>query len=236
VYRHIRTTFVSILLSLLLFACTTPPQPRVQTGPDAEVIAGDLHRVDNSSVSKAYIDPAFYIDDYEKVLIEPLDLSSVAVINPDYTNSDSTWQLHENDRDYLRERYRISMIKNFFGLGGYVAATAPGEGVLRIRVAISRVGPSLSDKPAAGSITRQHLTDSLADGGEVQISGIVDDSGTGNPVARFVDVRPCKCNWGASNELADPEQAKQLFESWARLFVFRLQENRKQNSNSGKSW
>lgn len=128
------------------------------------------------------------------------------------------------------------MIKNFFGMGGYVAATGPGEGVLRIRVAISRVGPSLSDRPAAGSITQQHSTNSLAGGGEVQISGIVDDAGSGKPVARFVDVRPCKCSWGKSGQLYDREEAKQMFESWARLFVFRLQENRKQNRKSGKSW
>ena len=110
------------------------------------------------------------------------------------------------------------VLKNFFGLGGYVAATGPGEGVLRVRVAITRIGPSLS-----GS-------------GEVQISGIVDDSSTGKPLARFVDIRNSRSNWGLKNELSDREEAKTMFESWARLFVFRLQESRKRQQQSGKSW
>lgn len=234
-YRRIRITKSFITMSLLLFACAAPV-PTPQTGPGAGVIAGDLHRVDNASVTKAYVDPAFNIDDYEKIFIAPLDVSSIAVINPDFSRSDTSWQLNDEDRAYLAQRYRTSMIKNFFGLGGYVAATGPGEGVLQIRVTLSRVGPAMSKKPATDGVSRRNLTKTIPRGGEVQITGVVIDSDTGNPVARFVDIRNCPSNWALSNELTNREDAEFLFESWARLFVFRLQENRKKKRGSGKVW
>lgn len=233
--RRLRITISFITLSLLLTACAAPV-PIPQSGPGAEVISGDLHRVDNASVTKAYVDPAFNIDDYEKIFIAPLDVSSIAVINPDYSRSDASWQLNDEDRAFLAQRYRTSMIKNFFGLGGYVAATGPGEGVLQIRVALSRVGPAISERPAVDSVSRRNLTGSIPRGGEVQITGIVVDSGTGKPVARFIDIRNCPSNWALSNALTNREDAVFLFESWARLFVFRLQVNREQNRGSGKVW
>ncbi len=235
-YRHIRTALVFIPLSLLLFACATTPEPTVQTFSTTEVIDGSLHKVENASVAKAYVDPDFNIDDYEKILIEPLDVSAVTVTSADSAVSGTAWQLNENDRAYLVQRYRTSMIKNFFALGGYVAATGPGEGVLRIQVTLSRVGQSMSDSPGAGSITMRHRSSSDSGGGEIQITGIVEDSGTGNPVARFVDVRQSSSNWALSNELKSREDAERLFESWARLFVYRLQENRKMNRPAGKAW
>ena len=121
-------------------------------------------------------------------------------------------------------------------MGGYVAATGPGEGVLRVRVAITRVGPKLSDSTDSGSTTSKFRTKQFTRGGDVQISGIVDDSSTGKPLARFVDIRDSRSNWGLKNELTNREEAKEMFESWARLFVFRLQESRKRQQQSGKSW
>jgi len=234
VYRFIRTKLLFISLSLLLFACAVP-QPAVQTGADSEVIDGNLHRVDNAAVTEAYVDPGFDIDNYEKILIEPLDVSRIALINPDYSRSDSNWQLNEKDRVYLAQRYRTSMIKNFFGLGGYTAALQPGQGVLRIQVALTQVGPSNSPGRTAGSIIMPARS-STSSGGAIGIVGIVEDSGTGNVVARFVDVRQCPSNWALSNELGNREEAKFLFESWARLFVFRMQENRKKKRETGKVW
>ena len=72
--------------------------------------------------------------------------------------------------------------------------------------------------------------------GEVRIIGVAEDTGNGKIVARFVDVRQSRSNWALSKELKNPEDAKLLFESWARLFVYRLQENRKKTRASGKVW
>ena len=240
-YRFVRANLALIPLSLLLFACASPEtkpqtQPVIQTGPNAEVIDGNLHRVDNSAVAKSYVDPAFNIDDYEKILIEPLDVSNIAVIAPDYSRSETSWQLNDDDGSYLVQRYRTSMIKNFFALGGYVAATGPGDKVLRIRVALSQVGPEMPYGADAGSITTGQRSDPYSGGGEVRITGIVDDSGTGKTVARFFDIRQSSSNWALSDTLKNQDDAKNLFESWARLFVYRLQENRKKTRASGKVW
>jgi hypothetical protein len=236
VYRQIRTTIVFILLSLLLFPCAAAAQPVVESGQDAGVINGNLQPVENAAVAKAYVDPEFDIDNYEKILIDPLDVSSVSLTNPDFTRSTSHWELIYGDAAFLAERFRISMIKNFFGLGGYKAASKPGPGVLRIRVKLSRVGPARIDGPGPGSVTMRSRSNLNARGGEVQITGYLQEAETGKIVVRFTDVRASKKNWGLKNQLADREDAKQLFESWARLFVFRLQENRKEKSEPGKTW
>ena len=95
-YRNIRTIITFIPLSLLLFACAAPQQV-THIGPDAEVIDGGLHRVNNSALSKAYVDPAFDIDDFEKILIVPLDVSSIALINPDLRSSPNLVPMAEQE-------------------------------------------------------------------------------------------------------------------------------------------
>jgi hypothetical protein len=236
VYRQIRTTVVFILLSLLLFPCAASAQPVIRSGQDAENINGNLQRVENAAVAKAYVDPEFNIDNYEKILIDPLDVSSVSLTNPDFTRSASNWELVYADAVYLVDRFRISMIKNFFGLGGYTAASKPGPGVLRIRVKLSRVGPANIEGPGPGSVTMRKRSNLTTRGGEVQITGYLQETETGKIVVRFTDVRPSKKNWGLKNQLADREDPKLLFESWARLFVYRLQESRKEKSEPGKTW
>ena len=233
-YSQIRTGFILISLTLLLFACAAP-QPVVQSGSDAEVLDNTLHKVENAAVTEAYVVPGFNINDYKKILIDPLDVSVVAVINPDHSRSDTNWQLNEEDRAYLAQRFRTSMIKNFFGLGGYTAATGPGPGVLRIHMSLTQVGPAGPANADAGSFSMWYRNKNSS-AGAVRIIGVVEDSGAGETVARFVDVRQSRSNWALSNELKNPEDAKQLFESWARLFVFRLQENRKENRVPGKVW
>ena len=66
-------------LALILAACASEP-PTVQTGPDAEVIEGNLHRVDNSSVDMAYVDPEVDFSRYNRVMIDPLGVDHIEVI------------------------------------------------------------------------------------------------------------------------------------------------------------
>jgi hypothetical protein len=217
------------------YSCIYPLEFTVD-GQDEEVITGNLQRVENAAVAKAYVDPEFNIDNYEKILIDPLDVSSVSLTNPDFTRSASNWELVYADAVFLADRFRISMIKNFFGLGGYKAASKPGPGVLRIQVKLSRVGPANIDGPGPGSVTMRSRSNLKTRGGEVQITGYLQEAETGKVMLRFTDVRASAKNWALKNQLADREDAKLLFESWARLFVFRLQENRKITREQGKSW
>ena len=236
-YRFCRTLISLIPLSLLLFGCAVPQpkQPTAQTGPDAVVIDGNLHKVDNAAVDVVFLDPTVDFNRFEKILIDPLDVSTIALLDARFNNEGELWELVEEDRAFLASRYRTAMIKNFFGIGGYVAAQKPGPNVLRIRVAISQVGPAYPQRPRLGK-TQDPQRKCPGAGGHVGIVGVVNDSEIRKPIARFVDIRPSVCNWGKYTELPDRKDVDRLFESWARLFVYRLQENRKKTAEPGKVW
>jgi hypothetical protein len=52
------------------------------SGEDAEVIAGNLHRVDHSRAARVYLDPQVDFTRYTAILLDPLDLSEVEIICP----------------------------------------------------------------------------------------------------------------------------------------------------------
>ncbi len=68
---------IALLLSVpLLFACAGP-EPKIQMGDDAEVIMDRLHRMDNTRVGIAFVDPDADFSRFSNIMLDP------QFVNPD---------------------------------------------------------------------------------------------------------------------------------------------------------
>mgnify|MGYP001824155530 CR=1 FL=1 len=74
-----------LAVTAALTGCSSTPT--VQTGEDAEVIGGTLHKVDKSRAQLAYVDPDADLGKYNKVLIRPLGVDNIEVIQPTASRS-----------------------------------------------------------------------------------------------------------------------------------------------------
>ena len=91
----------------MLTACATKT-PEIQTGANAEVIDGNLHRVDNSTFKVSYVDPDADFSKYNRVLVTPLGLDNVEIIQPNRSGSvmgSKDWVLTDADKTMLSEIY-----------------------------------------------------------------------------------------------------------------------------------
>ena len=72
--------FAGVLAPLLLIACQNTPH--IQTGDDAEVIQGNLVRVDHTNVKLVYVDPQAPFGKYTAIQLAPLGVDNVEIIQP----------------------------------------------------------------------------------------------------------------------------------------------------------
>ena len=124
-------------LLLALSACATVGEPTIQTGANAEVIQGNLHRVDNSKAAIAYIDPDVDWSRYTRVMVDPLGVDNVEIIAPD-TRSSATprtrgadWELSDKDKQSLENAFANAMRLQLEEKGDYPVVAKPGDDVLR---------------------------------------------------------------------------------------------------------
>ena len=104
----INSRIILTLSLVMLGACSAATAPTVQTGPGAEVINGNLHRVDHARTAMAYVDPDVNFDKYSQVMLDPLGADNVEIIKPNTTGSvsqrvrNADWQLSEKNIQALQ--------------------------------------------------------------------------------------------------------------------------------------
>jgi hypothetical protein len=212
-YKNILAAFGAITL---LAACTGTPE--VQTGDDAEVIMGDLHKVDNSRADLAYVKPDADFSKYNKVLLMPLGVDNVEIKQPSTSGSinrhSKNWELTDADKVKLQEFFQDAMTKQLEDKGGYTIATEPGDDVLQIQARLIAIAPSAAKDDnrsrAAGRSTV--YTDGA---GAMSVGVAFADSETGEVLGLMSDSRSTTNNWGRNNSVSNMSDVRQMFNSWA---------------------
>jgi hypothetical protein len=201
--------------ALLLSACAGTPE--VQTGADADVIGGNLHRVDNSRADMAYIDPRVDFSRYTKVLVEPLGVSNIEVIQPNDRGSAISrgdWELNDDDRRALQEMYRSAMVKQLQDKGHFPVVDEPGDDVLLISAMITAIAPSAAkDDSRSRTAGRSYVITEGA--GAIAVAVGFADSETGEILALVKDSRATTNNWGLNNSVTNRADVQRMFNSWA---------------------
>ena len=201
----------------LITACTSTPE--VQTGADAEVIMGDLHKVDNSRTDLAYVDPNADFSKYHKIMLMPLGTDNVEIIQPNTSGSASrinrgNWELTDGDRENLQTIFHESMVKQLETKGGYEIVTVPGDDVLQVQAAILAIATSAPKDDFRSAGRSQVYTQGA---GSMAVMVAFADSETGEVLGLMKDSRASNsaAYWGRNNSVSNLSDVRVMFNSWA---------------------
>ena len=209
-----------------LTGCAAAPPPAVQTGPDAEVTVDGLHRVDHSVMALAYVKPDLDLAGYTKLM---LDDSEVAYRKDPRGRRQAQYAGEENyaltpsQMQDLKAWFREALVTALTENGGYQIVEAPGPEVLRVSAHLIDLEVRIPTE------NRQPRTYARSFG-EVTLILELFDSESGEILARVADRRDPTVNPGNALVQVTPGAVKgdtrRLFEHWAGLLRFRLDEIR----------
>ncbi len=92
-----------------------------------------------------YERPGLSLSAYDKVLVDPLELSHAKVVPPPWVEGEDRnprkWALTADDIAHARQAYRAAMKQQLEKEGGYPVVSEPGKGVLELSIAIVSLTP-----------------------------------------------------------------------------------------------
>lgn len=204
-----------LIASLFLVACQNTP--RIQTGENAEVIEGNLVRVDHSRTKLAYVDPDADFSKYTAILLTPLGVDNVEIVQP--TSSISTagnrnWELTDADKHGLQKDFREAMVKQLSGKGSYPLVETAGDNVLQISAILTRIAPSAprDDNRSRPAGRNKVFTEGA---GKLDVEVTFRDSETGEVLALTRDTRSGSSLWGVNNNVTNAAEVRRAFSAWA---------------------
>jgi hypothetical protein len=211
-YKKVTALFSA---AVMLAACSG--EPTVQTGDDAEVILGNLNKVDNSKSDMAYIDPQANFGKYNKVLISPLGVDNVEIIQPNKSATNrynKDWELNDGDKKKLQEIFHESMTKQLQEKGGYPVVTEAGDDVLEIAAKLTAIAPSgPKDDFQSRSTGRSRVY--TEGGGGLAVAVAFADSESGEILGVMKDSKSSTSMWGSNNSVSNLSDVRRMFSSWA---------------------
>jgi hypothetical protein len=219
---------IALATVTLVSACSSTT-PEIQTGEDAEIIMGDLHKVDNSRTDLAYVDPNADFSKYQKIMLMPLGMDNVEIIQPNNRNSmsrssRSNWELTDSDKETLQKVFQESMTKELEKKGGYALVTQVGDDVLQLEAAVLTIAPTAAkDDGTSRSVGRSEV---YSEGfGSMAVMVAFADSETGEVLGLMKDSRASNSHsWGRNNSVSNLSDVRIMFNSWARVIRSGLDE------------
>jgi len=126
-------TTAGILVGLA--GCGAAPPPTVQTGPDAEVTADGLHRVDNSVMAMAWVKPDLNLQGYTKLMIEEVTVAyqkEPRATTQSPGSSEDNFALTPSEMANLKSWFHEAVVTALTRDDGWQIVDAPGPDVLLI--------------------------------------------------------------------------------------------------------
>ena len=208
-----------VMATVMLAGCGSTGEPAIQTGPDAEVIDGNLHRVDNTRVELAYMDPNADFSRYQRLIVDPLGVDHVEIINPSASKATRTgrdnWELDDKDRQALRDAFADAMFNNLAKNGQYPIVEEAGDDVMRISAVLTAIAPNApQDSWGSRSVGRTRVYSEGA--GELFITIHFADSESGEVLALVKDQKEGSNMWGVNNRVSNLGEVRFMFNAWAR--------------------
>ncbi|MEP0203051.1 MAG: DUF3313 family protein [Halioglobus sp.] len=209
---------ILLLLGSIAMLAACAKTPEIQTGANAEVIDGNLHRVNNASFKVSYVDPDADFTKYKRVLVTPLGLDNVEIIQPSSSSAivgRKDWVLTDKDKAMLSEAYMEAMKEQLETKGGYALTNEPADDVLEISAMITTIAPSApkDDNTSRGAGRTQVYTEGA---GSMAIAVAYGDSETGEVLGLAKDSRASNTtNFGVNNSVTNRSDVRRMLSSWA---------------------
>ena len=210
------------LTLLLLAACSGTGEVEFN---EEDSIGDRLYRVTNADVGLAYIDPNADFAQYDKVMLDDLDSSKTAIVQPNSSSGaagNRPFELTESDQQALAQAYREVFEKELAETGDYEIVSEAGPGVLRIAAALTEMAPSApkdDNKSRPAGRSRIYTADGA---GSMTISFAFGDSQSGEVLAIVKDSRAGNPTGGLNNAVTNMRDVRLIFARWARMLRARL--------------
>ena len=202
-----------------------PKQPRIQTGPNAEVTFDGLVRVQKSVVDAAWVKPDFDLTPYKKLMLVSQGVSFKAIkpVNTFQARSETEFPVKEENKQQLNDILKEEFTKELAKLKRYEIVDKPGPDVLllvgTVINVLSRVPPDID----SASFGRGGVY--LTSVGEATLVIELRDSQSGEVLARAADGRAAESPFAFNaNSVTVWSQVRLLAQSWAVLLRKRLEE------------
>jgi hypothetical protein len=199
------------------------PPPTVQVGPTAEVTVDGLHKVDNSVLPLAYVKPDLALQQYTKLMLDPV---SVAYQKEPRSRSggiaaqEQNYALSTTQMNNLKSWFSEAVVNALTADDGYEIVDTPGPDVLRVTAELIDLVVRF---PTERGGRQQTFTRSY---GEVTLVVELRDSESGEILARVADRRDPTRNTDVRLAQVSPTFVKsdtvRLFGYWANLLRERL--------------
>ena len=205
--------------------CASTPPPTLQTGPEAEVTADGLVRVDHSIVPIAYYKPDIDLTPYTRFMLDPVEVAYQK--DPGNRRRSGTtggfdnFALSPSQMENLKSMFQEAVVEALSKDDGYELTTEPGPDVLRITAALVDLVVRVPTQRSGGR--QRNFTRSY---GLVTAVLELRDSQSGEILARAADRRdPTRDTSAGLAEVSATfvrSDTRRLFEHWANLLRERL--------------
>jgi hypothetical protein len=206
----------AIVVGLAGCGGTTPP-PSVQMGPNAEITADGLHRVDNSVLQLAWAKPGLDLKGYSKLIIDEVAVAYQR--EPQATRqspggTEDNFALTPREMENLKQWFNEAVVAALTRDDGWEIVDTPGPDVLRIGTFLLDlvVRTPAQDLSRQRTFTRSH--------GEVTVVFELQDSQSNEFLARAAERRdptqsPNNISMVTSATVRAEVQA--MFDYWANV-------------------
>jgi hypothetical protein len=222
------SALVGIALATTLYVGTggaAPKQPRIQTGPNAEVTHDGLVRVEKSVVDAAWVKPDLDLTPYKKLMVvsQGVSFRKLKPVSDFQARSESQFPVKEENKqqlsDILKEAFSEELAKN----ERYQVVTTPGPDVLLIVGAVIDVVSNIPPDVDSARFGRGGVY--LTSVGEATLVIELRDSESGEILARAADRRAAESAFAFEvNNVTAWSEVRRLARSWASLLSRRLEE------------
>jgi hypothetical protein len=206
-------------------AYAAPKQPRIQSGPDAEVTHDGLYRVEKSVMDAAWVKPDFDLTPYTKLMIANAGVAykKLDPVSEFQARSETEFAVQEENKARFEQILKEEFTEELEKIERYEIVTQPGPDVLLLVGGVidvlSRVPPDIdSARFGRGGVYLQSV-------GEATLVVELRDSLSGEVLARAADRRAAESPFAfEANTVTVWAEVRRLAQTWASLLVKRLEE------------
>lgn len=203
-----------------------PKQPRIQTGPNAEVTADGLVRVQKSVADAAWVKPDFDLTPYTKLMIVSggVSFKKVKPVSSfEARRGASEFPISEEGQQMFKEIMKEEFTRELSKLKRYQIVDKPGPDVLMLVGAVIDVVSSVPNDVDSATFGRGGVY--LTSVGEATLIIELRDSQTNEILARAADRRAAESPFTFEvNKVTAWTEVHRLAQAWASLLRQRLED------------
>jgi len=202
-----------------------PKQPRIETGPDAEVTHDGLVRVQKSVVDAAWVKPTLDLTPYKKLMIASQGVSfrKLEPVSEFQARNESQFPVKEENKERLSRELKTAFEAELAKLDRYEIVNQPGPDVLLLVGAVIDVVSNIPPDIDSARFGRGGVY--LTSIGDATLVIELRDSESGEILARAADRRAAESPFAFEvNNVTAWTEVRRLASYWASLMRRRLEE------------